>query len=350
MSKVLYYEVPGGGTFYAMHALTDSGDHQTFNFVGDDFISNFKGKTSDSDYSPTVRVDGVISGGTVIPAVSATNNLVDVTTMSAYIGGNDYTGASKVSADTDLTCVRGAGAATAFIINSIICDAAGAFSVLTGTGDTSHDLTGGRGGAGQPPYITVGSIEVAQVRFTSETAALVTADEIKMIPNVTREMAMRPGYDIEFARVSGGSLDSPGVTMRTPLAAIHTADTARRVFMECYAANFAEWQGVRDVAFQGETIGSTSSETFSGVRSFTTSEISEGSFTWEVGSLTSDPEWSVMEGKDARTWFKLLESRTATGYLVCQAAASGVPTVPASGAIAVTVTLSGGTPYLRIVG
>jgi len=349
MSKVLYYEVPGGGTFYAMHALTDSGDHQTFNFVGDDFISNFKGKTSDSNYSPTVRVDGVISGGTVIPSVAVANNNVDVTTMSAYIGGNDYTGSSKVAADVDLACTRG-DAGDPYLINSVICNAAGNFSVLAGLKGAAFDLTGGRGAAGQPPYITVGSIEVAQVRFTTHGAAVVSADEIKMIPNVTREMAMRPGHDIEFARVSGGSLDSPGVTMRTPLAAIHTGDTARLVFMECYSANFAEWQGVRDVAFQGETIGSTSSETFSGVRSFTTSEISEGSFTWEVGSLTSDPEWSVMEGKDARTWFKLLESRTATGYLVCQAAASGVPTVPASGAIAVTVTLSGGTPYLRIVG
>ena len=348
MARVLMYEVPGAGDYITMQALTNSGDNTQYNYTGGgDFLSAFIDSAGTS-YAPTVLVDGVISGAVVIPAAAGTNNLVDVSAMAANIGGVAYTGATKLAADTDLTCLRGS-ALDVCRINSIT-HTGSAWAVISGTAHTAFDLAGGRGGAGEPPYIPVGSIEVAQVRFSSITDAAVLASEIKMIPGDTKEMAYSPGKDIEYARLDAGTLDYPGVTMRVALPAIHTGDATRGVWLSGYEAAFSEWQKVNDVAFQGESISSTSDETFSGTDTYTSSEVSDGSFSWSCNSITSDPEWAVMEGKDAKVWLKLYETRGATEYLACQAVVSGVPTLSASGPTTVSCTLSGGSKYLRIVG
>ena len=63
-----------------------------------------------------------------------------------------------------------------------------------------------------------------------------------------------------------------------------------------------------------------------------------------------DPEWATTQkGADAKVWFKLYESLSATGYLAQQAVVSGVPTVTASGPVTTSMTLAGGSKYIRIV-
>ena len=351
MARMLKYEVPSGGTYFAMHALTDDGDHTQFNYIGGGyFISDFvddEGK----DYKPTVRVDGVISGGVVTVAATPADNTVDAAALACYIDGLDKTGASKLVAATDRVCARGAGAPTAFIINSITHTGA-AWAVVTGVGHAAAlDLAGGRGGAGEPPYIPVGSIEVAQVHYTSETAAPVTAAEIKQVPGVSQEMAKAPGYIIEFARVVNGSVDYPGVTMNVALRAIHTGDLAASVYMQGYSANFAEWLDANNVTFIGETVSGTSVATYSSIKTYGSASVSDGSFDWTPTSNNDDPQWAfISKGADAKLWMQLYETRTATGYLACQACISGVPASPESGAPTTSLTLSNGTKYLRIVG
>jgi hypothetical protein len=350
MAKMLKYEVPGGGDFIASHALTNDGDNIQYNYVGGGhFLSSFINDEGD-DYTPTVRVDGCISGGVITVAATPAENTVDVSALSCYIAGLDKTGASKLAGDADLVCVRGAGAPTAYIINSIVVDSAGTWTVVTGTGSVAFVLDGTRGAAGEPPLIPEHKIEVGQVRFTSHTAAPVLASEIKQIPNDSREMAKSPGFDIDYARVVAGTLDYPGVTMRSALRAIHTGNITAKVYLTGYEAAFAEWNNANNVQFQGESISSTSRETYSGTSSYTSSEVSDGSFEWDCNSITDDPEWSVLGGKDAKIWLQLYETRTATSYLACQAVVSGVPTVPSSGPTTVSMTLSGGSKFLRIIG
>jgi len=210
MSKVLYYGVPGGGTYNDTTALTDSGDHKTYNFGTIQFLSGWS--YNGTSYAPTVLVDGVISGGVVIPAVSGSNDVVDVSTLTANIDGTAYKGATALAADTDLTITRG-GVGTEYIINAITHTGSD-WAVVSGTGAASFDLSGGRGGAGQPPYVPVGSIEVAHVRTSSDSAGVILDSEIFMIPGNTREMANSPGGSIEYARVTNSTLGYAGYTRK----------------------------------------------------------------------------------------------------------------------------------------
>jgi len=343
---ILYYSDPGGGTYFAMVQLTDDGDHINYNHTAGTFLSNFVGD-SGVDYSPTVRVDGVLSGGVVIPAVSGTDDLVDVSSLAANIAGVALTGAAKAAADTDLSCTRG-GVGTEYLINSIVCDSAGTFTVVAGTGAAADNSTGARDAAGAPPLIPLLKIEVAQVRFTTSADAAVTAAEIKMTPNVTREMS-RNGKTI-YARTEGGALGSPGVQMTSAQSLIHTGAVSKGIWMSGYSESFTEWQGANNVQLQGETVSSTSSETFTETRSFPASEVSDGSFDWDYTDLANDPEWATMDGKGALVWFKLYQKSSDTSYLAGQSIVSGVPAVAASGPTTTSLTLSGGTKYLRITG
>ncbi len=150
-------------------AMTDSGDHTIYNFGTDTLVSNRSG------YEADIKPDGIATGTNMItPAVSGTDNLVDVAAFTAYFAG----ALVSVSADTDVAITRGADASTDYIINSVICNSSGVISVLAGTGHaTAHNEI--RGSAGGPPAITIGSVEVGQVRLTSDTDAAILATEIK---------------------------------------------------------------------------------------------------------------------------------------------------------------------------
>ncbi len=165
-SAKISYESSQTEVSYA--AMTDSGDHTVYNF-DDDLISNRSG------YEATIRPDGVYSGSNMLTvAVSGTNDLVDCAAFTAYFAGASV----SVSADTDISCTRGASSSLNYIINSVVCNSSGVLSVVVGTGhDTAFNEV--RGSAGGPPSITIGSIEVGQIRFTSETAGAVLATEIK---------------------------------------------------------------------------------------------------------------------------------------------------------------------------
>jgi len=90
---ILYYEA--GQSLVSMAALTDSGDHTTFEST-DNFWSNRDG------YEPDVRPNGIITGGVISPATSGTSDYVDVAALTCYLAGVE----TDVAADTDVDCDR----------------------------------------------------------------------------------------------------------------------------------------------------------------------------------------------------------------------------------------------------
>lgn len=92
-NAILYYEA--GQDLVDMVALTDSGDHLTFESA-DDYWSNRDG------YEPDVRPNGLITGGVITAAASETNDYVDVAALSCYLAGVE----TDVAADTDVDCDR----------------------------------------------------------------------------------------------------------------------------------------------------------------------------------------------------------------------------------------------------
>lgn len=209
-------KIEAAATPFAFAEMTDSGDHLVFSTTSKPW--------SRADSEPVFGGYGVITGGAVTPAVSGTDDLVDAAAVELFApgmtGANATTGKITVAADTDLTCTRGSSTNT-HIINSITVDTSGAYAVVAGTATTAFSET--RGASGGPPFIPVGSIEVAQVRLTSITSAPITADEIFAAPGVHQERYDNPDFTPDYLR---GTL-----TFTSALPLIHTGSVAKKVYV-----------------------------------------------------------------------------------------------------------------------
>lgn len=209
----------------AFALLTDSGDHINYTHT-------LKPWSAKPGFSYIAAGTGVINGGAVIPAVAGTNDLVDVSSVLLFApgmtGADTSTGQITISATTGLTCLRGA---TTDIcrINSITVSTAGVWAVVSGTASTAFTET--RGAAGGPPFIPVGSVEVAQVRFNSITAAPVTAADIYATPGTHQESATFP------APLPDPILGKVAFSEALPLS--HTGSVTKRVYARVATAGFA---------------------------------------------------------------------------------------------------------------
>lgn len=218
-------------TPFAFAAMTDSGDHLTFSTTNKPW--------SRADSEPVFGGYGVVTGGAVTPAVSGTNNLVDAATVEVFApamtGADTSTGKLTIAADTDLTCTRGATTNT-HIVNSITVDATGAYAVVAGTATTAFSET--RGAAGGPPFIPVGSVEVAQVRLTSVTAAPIVASEIYAAPGVHQERYDNPPFTPKYLE---GKL-----VFSSALPLIHTGSLPKKVYVRGGAPVFSDISDAKD--------------------------------------------------------------------------------------------------------
>ena len=208
-NSVLYYEA--GQTYVPMSELTDSGDHKTFD-------SNAECWSDEAGFSPVIKPDGVLTGLVVTPAASESNNLVDVSAGTLNLAGVVTT----LSASADKACLRGSGSDICRI-NSITITSAGAVAVVSGVAHTAFSEV--RGATGGPPYIPAGSVEIAQVRFSSITAAPVAGSQIMAVPNRHREMANYPSIvRINLFREQDTLIGVAGVDFSTALMRNHTGD------------------------------------------------------------------------------------------------------------------------------
>ena len=162
-NSVLYYE--DGQTYVPMTELTDSGDHKSFDSTAECW-------SDEAGFSPVIKPDGVLTGLVVTPAISGTNDKVDISAGTLNLAGVVAT----LTATADKACLRGSGADICRI-NSITITSAGAVAVVSGIAHTAFSEV--RGADGGPPFIPAGSVEIAQVRFSSITAAPVAGQRNK---------------------------------------------------------------------------------------------------------------------------------------------------------------------------
>jgi len=233
---------------------------------------------------------GLMTGGDVTPAAAAGNNNVDVAALTAMMpgasGANATTGVLSVNAAANVACTRGAGASTAYLINSITVNASAAVVVVAGAGAEGGFSTT-RGDAGGPPSIPLGSIEIAQVWFTSHTAAVVTAAEIRQVPGTNQERYDFPVWAEDPIRGR--------ITFAAALPLIHgatatDAPTAGKLVYARYATPlYAPIPRCRDWV-PAETSNSTSSEAYYdnvNIGSFSSS-IGQASFTASLSDGITD--------------------------------------------------------------
>lgn len=314
-------EIEAGQNVHDWEATVDSGDHTLF---GASFfpISRVNG-------NPSVAPYGVLTG-LVVTVDSGTNDSVSVsagTVMAPGMTGAAADGKVAISADT-ATITRGVSTDT-HNITSITVNSSGAIAAVSGTDSTAFSET--RGAAGGPPFIPVGSIEIAQVRTTSVTAAEVTASEIKAVPNSHREMSTFPVYSINYA--------TGDITFSQALPLIHTGGVPKAVYIKGESPEFAalgyaaDWQPAQ----QSHSVSST--DTYDGAIGSSSSSLGQASFAVQGDDGITD---LVATLKNTNLWVKYIPNNDASyPYQLTQGLLGISWTSPAgSGKINISCTLS----------
>lgn len=317
----LMYEA--GQTQYAMEALTDSGDNTTF-------TSNATYWSEKAGYTAVVRPDGVISGGAIIPDDAAVNDTVDIAGLVCYLAGVSTTvGAGSVAV------TRSADGGNPYRINSIVVTNAGALDKIAGTVGAAFSTT--RGAAGGPPLITVGYIEIGQVKTSSVVAAAIDDSEIFQIPGTSLERYDYPLWEENNLPTSSGAGDGGSITFLSALPDDHTGTIAKGVFASYSDPIFAEMRPVADCVPPEQSHSVSSIQVYGGTIGSRSSSLSQGSFTSYLTDGINDP---VIKLKDQVLTFKFFPDRYKSGFQVFQGKLGVSVTYAADGAMSAACTVS----------
>jgi hypothetical protein len=226
----------------------------------------------------------------------------------------------------------------AYLVTSITVNSSGSIVAVAGT-DSASGFSETRGADGGPPYIPVDSVEIAQVRTSSTTSAVITDDEIKQDPGTHREEFA--AYNINYASVVDRIQGYAGVYFPGGLPAIHTGDLPAKVFVSYYTPTFSKLEDVRDFTAPGIT-GSVTSETFYGRAIADISEsLNAGSFEFAPRGLADD-----FLGKARKMIWILfyLDDLDTSQFIQTLAAVYPGGSYPAEGVTVMTATLTAQAP------
>lgn len=301
----------------AMTALTDDGGHTVYTSGA----SLWSGR---SGFTPTVRPNGIRTGGEITPAASNTADAVDVASATAYQDGSDI----SVAGSTDLSVTR--PTTDGYLKSSIVVDDTGSYAVVQGTEGTSHSES--RGVAGGPPYIPDGQIEVGQVWYSATASAIVADTEIHQVVNLHQERYDFPLWEVEP--------ENGQVRFLSSLPTIHepsTDPTTKNVYASYAEPIFAEIQLASDFV-PPENSHSVSSEQIYGTTLGSTSKsLNQGSFTAYLQDGVTD---NLVKLKDETLWFKFKPDRFQAPYILSQGKLGMSRSFPAGDNIAANCTVS----------
>lgn len=235
-----------GRTLTDFALMTDAGDRQIFT-AG----TLWSGK---SGYEPDVRPNGIVSGQKLL-STHATNNTVTIAGFTAYSAGVLYTVAA-----TSLALTR--PSVSDYKICSVIMDDSGTIDEVEGTEGSAFSTT--RDAAGGPPLIPVDAVEIGQVKYSSQTAAAITADEIYQDIGDHAEYADYPVPEA-FNVGKGSYADTTAeknahIKYNVALPASHTGAVAKRTYVKYYTPTLTTLSKTVDFA-PAEVGVSKSSET-----------------------------------------------------------------------------------------
>lgn len=310
-NALLQYE--GGQQAVAMSALTNSGDATTFTSAASLWSQR-------SGFAPVVRPNGLISGGACTG--TATNNQVAVAALSCNLNGVVTSVASG-----NVTITRPAGAVSK--VNSITVNAAGALAVVAGTDGATTAFSETRAAAGGPPLIPVDSIEIGQVRVTSNTAAVITAAQIFAVPGLHVERADGPLFDINYGTGS--------VVFQSALPLIHTGSVPKAVHASYASPIFASVAKATDFVMPETSYSVTSTQIYGGTIGSTSSTLNQGSFTAYLNNGVTDP---LVTLKGQTLWFKFFPDRYQSPYTLAQGKLGITRSFPAGDEIQAACTIS----------
>ena len=306
-------EYEAGQNAVAMSALTNSGDETTFTSAA----TLWSGR---SGYAPVVRPNGLLTGGAV--TVHATANTVTTAALTCNLAGV----VTSVAASTG-TITRAATAVSK--VNSITVNSSGAIAVVAGTDGSTTAFSETRAAAGGPPLIPVGSVEIAQVRTTTSTSAVVAAAEIFAVVGLHVERADFPLYNISYG--------TGAVTFLAALPEIHTGVLPKAVFASYASPIFGEVALASDYVPPETSHSVTSTQIYNTTLGSTSSTLGQGSFTAYLSSGVTD---ALVTLKNALLWFRFYPDRYQSPYILAQGKLGIARTFPAGDQIQAACTIS----------
>ena len=323
----LYYEAGQSLTAYA--ALSDAGAHTVFNSAAT-FWSKRSGKT------PSVRPNGLVTGCVITPAASGTSNYVDVSAGTAMIAGVLKT----ITAAADVECARPAGSGDDCKINSITITALGAIAVVAGADHT--DLATTRGADGGPPWIPTTSIEIGQVKYTSDTGAAVSADEIFQVVNTHQERWDFPVWEENPINVASQVAGYAGIEFNSALPQIHSDDAGsttagKLVYAQYYEPSFAEVPKAENFVPPENTHSVSSKQVYGSTLGSSSKSLGQGSFTFYSNDGVTD---ALLKLVDETLMFKFYPDILKTPYIVSQGKLGITSSYPAGDNISHACTIS----------
>lgn len=307
----LQYEA--GQNSVAMTALTDSGDATTYTSAA----TLWSGRAG---YSPVVRPNGLLTGG--VATATATNNQVACAALTLNLQGV----VASVSAG-NTTITRPATAVAK--INSLTVSSGGALTMVAGTDSATTAFSETRGAAGGPPFIPVDSVEIAQIRVVSNTAAPIAASEIYQVVGLHQERADFPLYDINFG--------TGKVTFIAANPLHHTGSLGKKVYASYATPIFADVALASDFVPPETSWSVSSTQVYGTTLGSTASTLNQGTFTAYLANGVTD---SLVGLKNALLWFKFFPDRYASPYALCQGKLGIARTFPADNSIQAACTIS----------
>lgn len=283
-----------GVTPFPMSALTDSGDHAIFNSSVDIFSGS-------AGNAPDVRPNGVITGGAVTVAASATDNAIDVAALSCYLAGVK----TEVGVTTDKTITR--PAANVAKINSVTVNKNGAIAIVPGTDGATAAFSEKRGEAGGPPFIPADSIEIAQVRVSASVAAPITAAQIFQAVGTHLERYDYPIFDTDNA--------NGNVVFDVALPLIHTGSAAKAVYAAYAEPIFTKQAHANDFVPAETTHSISSTKVYGGLVGNSSESLGQAGFTAILKDGITDPLLSA--ANDIR-WVRYFQDQNKPAHILTQ--------------------------------
>lgn len=323
-NAILYFEA--GQNPVAMTELTDQGDLTEFRSAAN-LWSNKSG------LSPDVKPNGLATGGTISPAVSGSDDVIDVAALKCYLAGVLTT----VGAGTDVSVAR--PSVSNYQKFSVTITAAGAIAVVEGTEGSSFSDT--RGAAGGPPWIDNDAIEIGQVWYDSQSSNPVLSSEIYQVRGISQEHWSYPTWNVEYSSVENGVLGYAGVVFNSALDGIHSEDSGTTIAGKLVYASyntpvFAEIVDSYDFRPPANAHSVGSVQVYGRTKGSVSSTINAGSFSALLTDGVSDP---ILQYVDDTLWFKFYPDRLNTPYILAQGKLGAGQQFPAGSEILADFTI-----------
>lgn len=336
-NAVIYLEQ--GATLQDFAAMTDSGDHQYFTNAAD----IWSGK---SGQAPDVRPNGIVTGRNLVSvAASGGNDVVDVAAFTAYSQGELH----SVAADADFAITRPATAVAK--ICSITMTSAGELAEVAGTDGSTTTFSTTRGAAGGPPEIPADSVEIAQIRMTSDTAGAIAASSIYQVVGQHAERFDFPAWTVNTVG-KGLAAAVPAETnafikFASALALSHASATAKKVYLKYYEPLFGEMAKTLDFQPAETSHSVNSTQFYGGTIGSRSSSLGQGQFTalLEDGILDG-----IVADKDQVLTVKHFPDRNKAPYSVTQGTIGLQRTYPVADQIQATVSITAETATAEFSG